>query len=423
MRICPLIFLGCVLGLATGVSAATGAPLLVSSATGPVTSAEISAFKNYMDGETPPNDGSGNVWVFGHPGKALEALCLMVEVSHDPQILNRAIVFADAALAGRNDLLSAADGGQRRAWTGKIEPIWPSSAPGVEPAGAGIEQGDVLSHIAFCAKLILQMPALADQLVPDHDPHHFGKTYHQRALTYLAQCDHVIDAWILPHFIRAAEHNHYYFPAGANTYKASEPAPWNQAWMLTNALVRLAECHALLKDAPKRVALYDAIAAPNIDWFLANQRRNISRAGTRCCIWAYSLSAPEGVEDTNHAAYDTEGLWIAYHSGRYLLTAAQLLPFANTYVDVVMATQKDGRFAGRVDGSTGTNHAGGDDFVRDEYLYLAEFRPDAFPAMAKAELAGNHAASSPPITARLLWEIDRRSKHLSPQTAASHPEK
>ena len=63
--------------------------MLVSSLTGPVTPAEISAFKTYMDGETPPLNGSGNVWVFGHPGKSLEALCLMFEVSHDPALLNR----------------------------------------------------------------------------------------------------------------------------------------------------------------------------------------------------------------------------------------------------------------------------------------------------------------------------------------------
>jgi hypothetical protein len=403
-------------------SSAPAAPtsMLVSSLTGPVTPAEISAFKTYMDNETPPVDGGQNVWVFGHPGKSLEALCLMVEVSHDQALLNRAITFADAALAGRNDLLPAADGGQRKAWTGTIAPIWPSSPPNADPISAGIEQGEVLAHIAFCAKLILQTPTLADHPIPDHDPHHFGTTYHARALTYLAQCDHVIDAWILPHFIRTADHNHYYFPAGANTYKPSEPAPWNQAWMLTNGLVRLAECHALLKDDPQRLALYDNIAKPNIDWFLASQHPTTSPAGTRCTTWAYSLSAPTGIEDTNHAAYDTEGLWIAYHSHRYNLTPAQLLPFANTYVDVVMATQKNGKFAGRVDGSTGTGHGGGDDFVRDEYLYLAEFRPDAFPTMAHAELATHHTDASPPITARLLWEIDRRAKHLSPQTTASH---
>ena len=185
--------------------------------------------------------------------------------------------------------------------------------------------------------------------------------------------------------------------------------------MLTNGLVRLVECHALLKDDPQRLALYDSIAKPNIDWFLASQHPTTSPTGTRCTTWAYSLSAPTGIEDTNHAAYDTEGLWIAYHSHRYNLTPAQLLPFANTYVDIVMATQKDGHFAGRVDGSTGTNHAGGDDFVRDEYLYLAEFRPDAFPAMAHAELTTHHTDTSPPSPPASSGEKNRRlPKNLAP---------
>ncbi|HWZ35270.1 MAG TPA: hypothetical protein VNW51_03885, partial [Mucilaginibacter sp.] len=145
-----------------------------------------------------------------------------------------------------------------------------------------------------------------------------------------------------------------------------------------------------------------------IDWFRANVRPYKSAKGTICYTWAYAL--PRGMEDTNHAAYDCEGLWIAYDSGRYKLSFSDMIPFANTYCDVVMGTALNGRFAGRVDGTTGTGHGGGDNYVRDEYIYLAEFRPDMFTAMANAEINTGKVAVSVPITARLLWEKNRRYK-------------
>jgi hypothetical protein len=225
-------------------------------------------------------------------------------------------------------------------------------------------------------------------------------------MTYIQQGDYVIDRWIMPWFIRTKDHHHYYFPGAPNTYKAGQPAPWNQAWMLTNALVRLVQCHVLLADNPLRVAKYDAIVQANIDWFRASLAANTSSAFSACRTWAYAL--PNGMEDTNHAAYDCEGLWIAYNSGRYGLRFNDMLPFANTYFDIVLATMTNGRFAGRVDGTTGTGHGGGDAYVRDEYIYLTEFRPEKYATVGNIEIASGHIATSTPIVARLLWEKNRR---------------
>ena len=392
--------------------AMTAAPVIaqnmvIESLDGPVTQTEINAFKAHIQTVNAP-EGNGNVWVFGNGGKSIEACGLMYEVSHDRAILDRMIYYCDEMLSRRNDLWPAEKGGQRIVWTGRIEPVWPSSNPDVKPAGAGVEQGDEIAHMNYCAKLILQNPSLWNEKVTIGDTYNFGDTYKARALRYIKEGDYVIDNWILPHFIRSSEGNHYYFPGAPNTYKANEPAPWNQAWMLTNALVRLVECHLLLNDDPKRITNYDAIIQPNINWFISSLRPSTSAKGTLCYTWAYAL--PRGMEDTNHAAYDSEGLWIAYESGRYKLTFNDLLPFANTYCDVVMGTITNGKFAGRVDGSTGVGHAGGDNFVRDEYIYLAEFRPDMFEDMAKAEISTGKVAVSVPITARLLWEKDRRYK-------------
>lgn len=381
--------------------------LIVESLLGPVTQNEINAFKNYMLlNVQPPEKGSGNVWVFGNSGKAIEACGLMYETSHDIDILNRMIYYCDAALASRNDLAPEAKGGQLIVWTGNIEPVWPSST--TSRAGAGVEQGAVLSHLAYCAKLILKTPSIWDKDVAIGDTNNFGKTYKARALKYIHEGDLVIDKWIIPHFIRTGEKNHYYFPGGSNTYKANQPAPWNQAWLLTNGFVRLTECHVILEDDPLRVAKYDAIVKPNIDWFFANLKPAVSATGSACWTWAYAL--PTGMEDTNHFAYDCEGLWIAYNSGRYGIKFSDMVPFANTYFDVVMGTVTDGTFAGRVNGTTGTGHGGGDNYVRDEYIYLSEFRPDKYLIMGTVEIYTNKIARSPQITARLLWEKSRRAE-------------
>jgi hypothetical protein len=404
------LFCGISLFYFLGITPAMAQKMIIENLDGPVTANEINAFKAHIK-TAPAPSGNGNAWVFGIGGKSIEACGLMYEVSHDTEILDRMIYYCDEMLSRRNDIWPADKGGQKAVWTGKIEPVWPSSNPDVSPAGAGVEQGDEIAHMAFCAKLILQNPALWNLKVEVGDTYQFGTTYKQRALKYIKEGDYVIDNWILPHFIRASENNHYYFPGAPNTYKPNDSAPWNQAWMVTNALVRLVECHLLLKDGAERIASYDAIIQPNIDWFRANCKPATSAKGTACYTWAYAY--PKGMEDTNHAAYDSEGLWIAYYSGRYNLTFNDVVPYANTYCDVVMGTVTNGKFAGRVDGTTGTGHGGGDNYVRDEYLYLTEFRPDMFIEMAQTEINTNKVAVSMPITARLLWEKDRRFKKKS----------
>lgn len=387
--------------------------MVVESLTGPVTQNEITSFKAYMRLKVQaPAANDANIWVYGNSGKAIEACGLMYEASGDTAILNRMIYYCDAALAGRNDLASAADGGQRIVWTGKIEPVWPSSDASTIPAGAGVEQGSVLSHIAYCAKLILKTPSLWNLNVSFGDPKGFGTTYKARAIKYIQEGDYVIDHWILPHFIRTTENNHYYFPGAPNTYKPEEPAPWNQAWMLTDGFIRLVECHLVLGDSPERVAQYDSIVQPNVNWFMANLKANASVYGSPCWTWAYAL--PSGMEDTNHFAYDCEGLWIAYNCGRYGIKFKDMLPFANTYFDVVLATVNNGLYAGRVDGTYGTGHAAGDNYVRDEYIYFTEFRPEKYLTVGNIEINKNKVASSPQITGRLLWEKSRR--YASPDT-------
>lgn len=202
-----VLFLICLLGIVTiqarfnNLGAQT---LLVEYTKGPLTKTEVSAFKNFIKNYNPnPDQIGGNIWVFGAPGKAIEACGLMYEATQDIDILNRMIFYCDRALATRNDLAPANIGGQLKTWTGDIDPVWPSYLS--KPAGAGIEQGSVLAHMAFCSELILKNPAIWSNKVDIGDPYHYGLTYKERALKYIKEADFVMDKWIIPNFVRTAD--------------------------------------------------------------------------------------------------------------------------------------------------------------------------------------------------------------------------
>ncbi|TZF83103.1 T9SS type A sorting domain-containing protein [Pedobacter sp. BS3] len=176
--------------------------------------------------------------------------------------------------------------------------------------------------------------------------------------------------------------------------------------MLTDGFIRLIQCHVLLNDNPSRVAQFDSIVQSNIDWFFQNASDQVSPGGSAIKLWLYAIGG--SVEDANHFAYEAQGLWIAYESGRYGVKFKDIVPFANTYVDMILGIydSSTGKYAGKVDGTTGSGNSGGDNYVRDEYIYLTEFRPDQFTRFAT--INSGKIASSHQITARLLWEKNRR---------------
>lgn len=381
--------------------------LLVENLSGPITPNEIQAFKTYMNAKVnpDPNKNDGNIWVYGNNGKAIEACGLMYEATGDIDILNRMIHYCDMASVGRNDLKSESEGGQKIVWTGNIEPVWPSDVTEV-PARAGVEQGQVLSHMVYCSLLILQNPGIWNLSIPNQQGA-LAQTYKQRALKYIQESNYVMDNWILPRFIRTNDRNRYYFPGAPNTYKPNDPAPWNQAFMLTNAFVRLTQCHLILNDDPSRITLYDDIVKPNLEWFFSETQPRKSKEGNNVKLFLYAIGG--SVEDANHLAYDVEGLYIAYKTGRYGIKFEDLVPFANTYIDMVLGIpQPNGTYAGRIDGTVGSGNSGGDNYVRDEYFYLPTFRPDQFTRMANINISAGRIASYPQGTARLLWQKQQR---------------
>jgi hypothetical protein len=380
-------------------------PLVVEKLDGPVTAAEIQAFKNYMREVPAPTSNLRNAMVYGGGGVAVESLGLMVEITGDQELLDRMLAFTDAMLAARNDPKTGAI-----IWTGERELVWPNQEPqDGKPLYAGTENGDVIGHIAYAAKLILQNEKLWSVKVADGDPHKFGATYRERAVRYVREMDRTMDTFVLKQLVRPSTLR-YYFPnsplydTSTKPGSGDRPVPWNQQMMLNNGFQRLAECHALLGDDANRVKRYEAVVKASVDWFFSNVQR-VTVKDHVCYRWAYVCEEPlRHIEDAGHGGEDIAGLYRAYRSGRYGITAAMMEPFANTVLYVMRTPE--GKFIPRVDGTLNAQgHGPGG--LGGKWMGLSEFAPELFPIFF--DINRGRIKSSPEITAGILWHRHRRA--------------
>lgn len=377
-------------------------PLIIEKLDGPVTAAEVKAFKSFMREVPVPKDNLRNAMVYGSGGMAVESLGRVFEISGDRELLDLMLRFTDAMLAGRNDPKTGLI-----VWTGEREPVWPNSVPkDGQRAYAGTETGDVIGHIVYAARLILQNPSLQNEKVPDGDPHGFGATYRERAQRYVREMDHTVDAFVLRWLVR--EDTLRYFSPDSPAYddasrpgSSNQPVPWNQQMMLNNGFQRLAECHALLADDAARLKRYDAIVQASVDWFFATAKR-ITVNGRECYRWTYAPEEPmKHFEDAAHGGYDVGGLYRAYASGRYGVTAAMMTPFANTVLHVM--ARPNNTFTDRTDGQHSGKRPPGT--LRGNWIDLCEFSPEMLPILHAANRG--RIKSSADTTANLLWARHR----------------
>ncbi|MDP4292182.1 MAG: hypothetical protein Q8908_13960, partial [Bacteroidota bacterium] len=296
----------------------------IESLDGPVLQSEISAFKAYMKSlKDPVPDNIGNNFVYGKCGTNTESLGIMYEISHDQEILDQMIRYADLMLNARNNPVSG-----RIIWTGKREPCWPNKkAVAADSVYSATENGDIIAHIAYCAKLIIQDKNLWNQKVVTGDPFQFGKTYIERARTYLKECNKTIDEFILPNFVKEGSLQ-FIFPVSEkfgfdarSKMSLGKPVPWNQQTMLAGGFQRLAECFELLGEEPQRVKLYDYIVKTSVTSFLKSLVR-YQVNGHDCYKWSYSADDPalKYGEDAGHGGYDILGVFRAYQRNNYHLS-------------------------------------------------------------------------------------------------------
>lgn len=375
----------------------------VDSFSGSVTQNEIDSFKSYITGLTPATDNIGNNWAQGHSGEQTKAMGLVYEITGDTAILDQMIRFCDAVLSERNDL-APAPVGQHVIWTGGIDPVWPNDIT-TQPIGTGGEQGDPIGHLGNCARLILQTPAIWSQTVSIGDPDGYGVTYLDRAKTYVRQADVAVDGHVLKYLLDLSQSDHQYFST-AGPYQPGHAVPWNQQMMFNYGFQNLATAHEILRDDSSRVTRYRQIVQDSMNWFFSTVTTYTDKSGNTAYNWGYEMPSVKG-EDSNHGSLDIAGFYRAYMTGNYGMTADMMKPFANMFVDVMILGPKD--YAGRVDGTSGTGHSSATTSIRSGYLFLAEFRPDAYFNMMGADLTEGGTTGSIDTFSRFLWVKNKRA--------------
>ncbi len=385
--------------------------MTIQSLNGSVTPTEVNSFKTFMAGEFPPAGQTyDNTCADGTAGMESEALGLMYEVTNDPTLLTQMIQYADQFLALRNNT----NNGQVM-WDGNRDPVWLTKATNSSQAGyAGCENNDIVGHIAFCAKLILESPWLWNTTVPDGDPHTNGATYFRRAQTYISQMDLVQDFYMLKWFINPNNYQIVAPTSAAWTAENENVNAYNRQMMFLNGFQRLSECHQLLGDNPARVTQYDGIVKAAINIFVgALQPYNTN--GVPVYNWTYAPGSAGSEDNTLHSTYDIWGVTRAWASGRYGLINATVIPFANTLQYVMNVSTN--HISYYVNGTSSPNSPR--NFIYPGWMPIANFGPATFAIMANMDIAQGSQGSTAIYDAMILWVKNARFLGVYPTNAGS----
>src|SRR5262249_50627351 len=159
------------------------------------------------------------------------------------------------------------------------------------------------------AILILKTPALWTMTVPDGNPHGFGTTYLDRAMTYVARTDEANDQYSYMHFVTADNliRNPPNWPHGFHTMEAI-----NIQMMLDAGFQRNAEAHEILGDDPARVARYDAVVQTSVRECLNGMEHAYTAGDHTVYKWGYYPWSTSLNESVGHGNYDVLGVWRAW---------------------------------------------------------------------------------------------------------------
>ncbi|GGA61489.1 hypothetical protein GCM10011507_11240 [Edaphobacter acidisoli] len=396
-----LILLAC-LSLTACVYAPAQTSMSIDSFDGAPTTNEINSFVSYVTAQTPATNNIGNNWAQGTSGEEVKAMGMVYEITQNTAILDQMIRFCDAVLSERDDLAPAPTG-QIVIWTGNVDPVWPNTT--TTPIGTGGEQGDPVGHLGNCARLILQTPSIWNNTVTIGDPDGYGATYLARAKTYVQQGDTSISGHILKYELDLSNSDHQYF-AAADPYKGGTPVPWNQQMMFNYAFQNLAIDHDILGDNPTLAAQYHKIVQDSINWFFASGVTSYTdNAGNTAYSWGYAMPATTK-EDNDHGSLDVNGFYRAYMTGEYGITPAMMVPFGNTFNDVM--TLGPGDYSGVIDGTTGSGNSASTDYIRSGWLLTADFLPADYETMVGADFTAGGTTTSADRFSKFLWLKNKR---------------
>ncbi len=179
---------------------------------------------------------------------------------------------------------------------------------------------------AFCL-LVAQDKSLWDKVVPDGDPNQLGKTYRERALSYLDKLDLAISNIVLNRLNK--ETFVFEYPSIGDL----KPVVAYNRWFLTIAsLPEAASAMELFDVHPERIEYYDKMVQASIDNI---KSRVVPVEHEKGLVWTwpyrYGKPAPPA-EDFGHGRATLNGLRQFYESGRYQFSEEELRRFIRAYL-------------------------------------------------------------------------------------------
>jgi hypothetical protein len=343
---------------------------------GPPTPEELAIVTRALKANPPVPSGTnqGNNLAYGNGAKNAGQMRSAFALTSDQFFLDQAVRFSDHILSVRNHPETG-----RVMWTGKRELCWPNKGEGGADAGyCGTESGLVITQMVGTAKMIFLNRTLWDKPVGIGDPGNFGKTYLERARTYLREGRRTLDDFLVPYYVQPSKGDRLFVPThpgwaalapGNYAKDQGHSIPWNQQDMIVSALSEVSDILIILGEEPEVVARYDAITKAALDWFvgeLKGTNGSYQVNGVPVYKWGYAPGNFRNIEDLAHASADINMLYNAYKRGRFGIEREALVPMANTFLDLI--AKPDGTYASKVDG-TGSR-AG----VSGSWMNYEEFR-------------------------------------------------
>src|SRR5581483_3502926 len=319
----------------------------IESTTGQVTQNEINAELSVITNLVPGGSNNGNNYAYGNGGDGMEAAGDMFDITGNRAFLDKLVQYCDKVVSIRNTT--------KTMWTGNVDPVWQNDSSNDQ---WGCEQGDVCGHLAYCAQLIAQNPALWNSGPAFGDPNGYGATYRARASKYLQIADTTLDLFWSAGFIHTdgSMNTPANFP---DPNSANDAVPWNQQGMILSGLIRSADAHSLFNDGDSHISKFRNTAKQAANRFIAQCRNfQYTRNGKTVCEWSYGSGTYNpgdkirNVEDTAHGGYDCRLLWHAYHwvNGGVSFADGQML--ADTFMEVIKTNTATGvEFFTHVNGS------------------------------------------------------------------------
>jgi len=375
--------------------------MVLTGLEGEVTTNEYRSFLNKLNYlPPPPSNNLGNLMVYERVGGGnLHGMQTFYLFTKDRGVLDKVMVWSDAFLHGRND---PADG--RIVWTGKRELCWPNKATNDEAQVlySGAENGDVIEHIVNTAKLILENPSLWPQEAPT-DTFGFGKTYLDRAKTYVNECQRSAETTIVPWYVRNTKDGYRLIHPDSKIYykycESSGPVPWNQQQCIVGALLCLAQCHRLLNDGNTNIAYYEKITGDAANWFFSNAKL-VNVNGTNCYDWGYVFvnDPEEHREDTGHSFYDVYIL--RAYQANLGPSRVEMQRLINTALFVI--NRGSNRFGGYVNGVTNQYRAERK-YLNYGWIEMSVLDRRLYKLTSEAVLASHEYYDNIPVEAAVLY--------------------